>query len=91
MQTGIVKWFNNAKGYGFILSDFEKLEVFVHYSVIEMNGYKSLKAGQYVVFESTKDTKGFSASFVKIINDFSITNLELSHNGQKETKEEEVL
>ena len=51
MQTGVVKWFNNAKGYGFILSDIEKLEVFAHYSVIEMDGYKSLKAGQCVALK----------------------------------------
>jgi CspA family cold shock protein len=51
MHTGIVKWFNNAKGYGFILPDEGSGDVFAHYSAIVMEGYKTLKAGQPVKFE----------------------------------------
>ena len=50
MQTGVVKWFNNAKGYGFILTDDEHIDIFAHYSAIEMEGYRTLKAGQCVSF-----------------------------------------
>jgi CspA family cold shock protein len=48
MQTGKVKWFNNAKGYGFILSDEGGEDMFAHYSSIQSEGYKTLKAGQSV-------------------------------------------
>ncbi|MDC9719754.1 MAG: cold-shock protein [Gammaproteobacteria bacterium] len=59
MQTGKVKWFNNAKGYGFIVSnDNEKQDLFAHYSEIQSDGYKSLKAGQDVDFELTDGPKG---------------------------------
>ena len=86
MQTGVVKWFNNAKGYGFILSDIEKLEVFAHYSVIEMDGYKSLKAGQCVAFEAFKNGKGFQASRIKILNDVDLTKKEHKTYAQKEVE-----
>jgi cold shock protein len=56
-MTGKVKWFNNAKGYGFIQLDHGR-DVFVHYSVIKSNGYKSLKEGQDVVFEMESGPKG---------------------------------
>ncbi len=61
MQTGIVKWFNNAKGYGFILSDDGGGDIFAHYSAIDMDGYKTLKAGQSVVFEAEQGPKGLHA------------------------------
>ena len=51
MATGKVKWFNNAKGYGFIRPDAGGDDLFVHYSYIEMGGYKSLKAGQLVEYD----------------------------------------
>ena len=51
MPTGHVKWFNNAKGYGFILPEDESGDYFVHFSSIVMDGYKTLKAGQAVSFE----------------------------------------
>ena len=46
MEIGIVKWFNNAKGFGFISAEGVDADIFAHYSVIEMDGYRSLKAGQ---------------------------------------------
>lgn len=61
MSTGIVKWFNNAKGYGFILSDENSEELFAHYSTIVMDGYKTLKAGQQVTFDIIKGEKGSHA------------------------------
>lgn len=61
MPTGTVKWFNNAKGYGFILSDEGGEDLFAHYSAIQMDGYKTLKAGQMVSFEITKGDKGLHA------------------------------
>lgn len=51
MLSGKVKWFNNAKGYGFILAEGRDEDLFAHYSAIQMDGYKTLKAGQPVNFE----------------------------------------
>jgi cold shock protein len=61
MPTGRVKWFNNAKGYGFILPEDESDDYFVHYSSIVMDGYKTLKAGQPVSFEMIDGPKGTHA------------------------------
>ena len=58
MATGKVKWFNNAKGYGFILSEEGGEDLFAHYSSIEMDGYKTLKAGQQVDFDIMEGPKG---------------------------------
>ncbi|MEX1032578.1 MAG: cold-shock protein [Cellvibrionaceae bacterium] len=65
MPTGTVKWFNNAKGYGFILPDQGGEDLFVHYSSILMDGYKTLKAGQVVSFEVIKGGKGLHATNIK--------------------------
>lgn len=65
MQNGIVKWFNNAKGYGFIsLSD--GTDVFVHYSNIDGNGFRTLRQGQEVLFELKEGPKGLSAQNVRL-------------------------
>lgn len=60
---GTVKWFNPAKGYGFIGRDNGE-DVFVHFSAIEMNGYKQLKEGQKVEFSIEKGNKGLQAAAV---------------------------
>ncbi|WP_457790601.1 cold shock domain-containing protein CspD [Pseudomonas sp. PL-6] len=61
MLSGKVKWFNNAKGYGFILADGRDEDLFAHYSAIQMEGYKTLKAGQPVRFEIVQGPKGLHA------------------------------
>jgi len=63
MPTGRVKWFNNAKGYGFIERE-EGGDVFVHYSAITGEGYKSLTQGQQVQFEISDGQKGPQATNV---------------------------
>ena len=60
MANGIVKWFNNSKGYGFIAPE-EGEDLFVHYSSIDMDGYRTLKGGQQVAFEVAKGEKGAHA------------------------------
>ena len=66
MPTGTVKWFNNAKGYGFILADEGGEDLFAHYSAIQMEGYRTLKAGQQVTFEIIKGDKGYHASNINV-------------------------
>lgn len=70
MQTGKVKWFNNAKGYGFILSEEHNEDLFAHYSAIQSEGYKSLKAGQTVEFETEPEPgpKGLHAVNIRPIS-----------------------
>jgi CspA family cold shock protein len=65
MAIGTVKWFNNAKGYGFILADEGGGDLFAHYSAIQMDGYKTLKAGQSVEFEITEGPKGLQATNIQ--------------------------
>lgn len=69
MATGKVKWFNNAKGYGFIRPDTGGDDLFVHYSYIDMDGYKSLKAGQSVSYEIREAPKGLHATAIKMLGD----------------------
>ena len=64
MAQGTVKWFNDAKGYGCIQVEGGE-EVFVHYSAIQANGFKSLGEGDKVEFEVTKGPKGLQASNVR--------------------------
>ena len=61
MISGKVKWFNNAKGYGFIIADGRNEDLFAHFSTIQMDGYKTLKAGQAVSFEIIQGPKGLHA------------------------------
>lgn len=63
-RSGTVKWFDNAKGYGFIVSP-EGEDVFVHYRVIVGEGYRSLTEGQKVEFVASKGEKGWQASEVE--------------------------
>ncbi|MDO8332872.1 MAG: cold shock domain-containing protein CspD [Pseudomonas sp.] len=61
MLSGKVKWFNNAKGFGFILADGQDEDLFAHFSAIQMDGYKTLKAGQAVSFDIVQGPKGLHA------------------------------
>ena len=57
MNTGVVKWFNSSKGYGFITNDANGEDVFVHFSGIVADGYKTLEDGQKVTFDTEQDPK----------------------------------
>ncbi|MFM7191394.1 MAG: cold-shock protein [Microcystaceae cyanobacterium] len=65
MATGIVKWFNDTKGFGFITPDEGGEDIFAHSSQINMAGYKTLKEGQKVSFEITKGPKGKQANNIQ--------------------------
>lgn len=68
MPTGTVKWFNDAKGYGFISRGDGEKDVFVHFSAIAGEGYRSLQEGDQVEFEVTQGAKGPQASNVRKIS-----------------------
>ena len=65
MHIGTVKWFNDSKGFGFISPQDGSADIFVHYSVIQAEGYKKLAEGQRVEFESQNGPKGIQATVVK--------------------------
>lgn len=65
MATGIVKWFNDQKGYGFITQEGQTKDLFVHFSAIEMEGYKTLEEGMKVEFDVVAGEKGPQAANVK--------------------------
>ena len=69
MSTGQVKWFNNAKGFGVILPDDGGDDLFAHYSAIGMDGYKTLKAGQLVSFETIQGPKGLHAANIRPLSE----------------------
>ena len=64
MQSGTVKWFNNAKGYGFIVPESGGEDVFVHYSTIDGAGFKTLKEGQVVQYEASESPRGVQTTRV---------------------------
>lgn len=67
MSTGKVKWFNSEKGYGFITIDDTNKDIFVHFSAIETQGFKSLEEGQNVSFETVEGKSGPQASHVTVL------------------------
>lgn len=69
MATGEVKWFNNAKGWGFILPEGGGTDIFVHFSAIQSTGYKSLIAGQTVSFDLIEGERGLHASNVTVLTE----------------------
>ena len=77
MPTGVVKWFNNAKGYGFISFNDQgqdDVDVFAHFSSIEMDGFRTLKRGEPVEFELDKGPKGLHATNIKSSNSNNAPN-----------------
>lgn len=69
MAVGKVKWFNNAKGFGFIVPESGGEDIFAHYSTIQMEGYRSLKAGQDVTFDVQQGPKGLHAENIDVLNE----------------------
>ena len=67
MNNGTVKWFNATKGYGFITNDETVEEVFVHFSGIVADGYKTLEDGQKVTFDTTEGNRGIQAVNVHVV------------------------
>ena len=67
-MVGRVKWFNNEKGYGFIEYK-ENEDVFVHYSAIELEGYKTLSEGQLVEFKLVETSKGYQALNIQLVKE----------------------
>jgi CspA family cold shock protein len=65
MPSGTVKWFNDAKGFGFIQPDGGGADAFAHFSAIQMTGFKTLKEGQRVDFELTQGAKGLMAANIQ--------------------------
>ncbi len=66
-ELGVVKWFNGEKGYGFIARDNEEKDVFVHFSAINAEGFRTLREGQRVEFEVVDGEKGPQAQNVELI------------------------
>lgn len=67
MATGIVKWFNDAKGFGFIIQDNGGEDVFCHHTAIQADGFRSLAEGQRVEFEVIQSPKGLQAARVRAV------------------------
>jgi len=68
MATGLVKWFNDAKGFGFISPDGGGADVFIHFSAIAMDGYKTLKQGSQVSFDLVEGPKGQHAHNILVVS-----------------------
>ena len=70
-RLGKIKWFNNEKGYGFIEGEHDE-DIFVHYSAIKQDGYKSLSEGQMVEYEFLETEKGLQAINVKEVSNATV-------------------
>lgn len=70
-RLGKIKWFNNEKGYGFIEGEYDE-DIFVHYSAIKQDGYKSLSEGQMVEYELLETEKGLQAINVKEVSNATV-------------------
>ena len=65
-ETGLIRWFNNKKGYGFIQNNADSKDIFVHYSAVVMDGYKTLKTNDKVSFDIVQGEKGPQAANVVV-------------------------
>lgn len=86
MPIGTVKWFNNAKGFGFILPEDGGEDLFAHYSSIEMDGYKTLKAGQTVEFDVIQGQKGTHATHIRVDNSLNTPSASNTTTAAKNAK-----
>lgn len=68
-MQGKVKWFNNTKGFGFIVPDHSNDDIFAHFSQIQMDGYKTLKVGQMVQFDLVEGEKGKHAQNIQLVKE----------------------
>jgi len=84
MATGTVKWFNNAKGYGFLSLEGSNEDVFIHFSSIHMDGYKTLKAGDLVEFELNKGPKGLHALDTRLAGQTATENSTIQESVSEE-------
>jgi len=82
MATGSVKWFNNAKGYGFISPDGGGADVFAHFSAITMDGYKTLKQGQKVEFNLIDGPRGSQATDIVLGDQSTLPATETQQEAQ---------
>ena len=85
-EQGTVRWFNNKKGYGFVQKKSDAKDIFVHFSAIEMEGYRTLKTGDQVEFEITDGEKGPQASKVVIVGSSPTAEIEKAGYGTTEKK-----
>ena len=74
MAIGKVKWFNNTKGFGFIVPEDGNEDIFAHYSTIKMDGYRALKAGQSVHYDMVQGPNGLHADNISITEDVDSMN-----------------
>lgn len=91
MATGKVKWFNNAKGYGFILPDSGEGDLFAHYSSIQMDGYRTLKAGQEVSFDVVEGPKGNHAVNINYVSAATPVDVDLGTETASDADETDEL
>ena len=89
MATGTVKWFNNAKGYGFVIAEAGGEDLFAHYSSIQMDGYKTLKAGQAVEFDIEKGPKGLHAVNIKACEPHTAKGTQETNQSDRGTNSDE--
>ena len=87
MPLGIVKWFNDAKGYGFITQE-DGGDIFVHYTAIQQEGFKSLKEGDNVEFEVSQGPKGLQAANVRLSGSGSDAGSEIETETEAEAEAE---
>lgn len=79
-QQGVVKWFSDPKGYGFILREHEP-DIFVHHTAIKMDGFRTLKEGQVVMYDLLESPKGLQAANVTPVGENGASSNGHSHQG----------
>lgn len=89
MATGKVKWFNNAKGYGFVIAEAGGEDLFAHYSSIQMDGYKTLKAGQDVEFDIEQGPKGLHAVNIRSFESEAIPAVPIASSSERRASDDE--